>query len=333
MGVPLRRIAAATLLATAAITAGPTSHITAEAAVVTQPTFTSPTDGAIVSGMVDISLTSQSPYLRLRMEHGPDRRGVLVFETHDGQAATSLDSLGLVGPETMWAADCADRQGTDCGPEVSVTVDVKNEDPTWSDTVPDRVTAGQLVLAQGSDPGYHHVRAWAIDRDNGPIDMGTWPAATSPYRLFTPEAGAGLSDGMRTIAVGWCQEWLNRCEASTHGMTRVEYQQQLDPKITAMTRHRITPNRDGRADSTTIFYTLDTHQTVRFTLVNSAGEAVAGPFSRGEQSRGDHQWTFGNRKASGIRRGEYTLRMRTSTLIATDWRLSAEVQRRLAIER
>lgn len=303
------------------------------ATVSTQPVFVSPSTGESVSGHIQVTLKSESPYVRLRMLPGPDRLGVLAMPTSDGQATASIDSFGLLGSETIWASDCNDSQFTDCGPEVSVTVDVHNAGPAWSTPLPERVTAGQLIRAD-LRTSIHHKYAWAVDPINGRVDMGYWPGgSTAQPRFATPYEGAGLHDGRRVFAVGWCQEWLNRCAATPSGRAVIEYQQTLDPDIVHMSRHRITPNLDGRGDSTEITYTVDTRQHVRFALVDSTGHIATGPISAGERKAGEYSWTLGNRHAGDLRPGEYTVRMRTRTLIVDAWQLQGEAGRRLTVAR
>lgn len=284
----------------------------------TVPDFTTPAQDASVSGVIAVAASSAAPTVRFTSSAGGWTRDVPVV---DGVASTTLETWGLNASQSLTARDC-DVDGCS-GTADSVTFVVSNEpivltQPTNGATVGTSVAASVTAAGGGVQ----------ILRDG--INAGQ--DATAPYQVTVNTAG--LSDGAHTLRAIQCNSDFTQCQGQVSSLVTIDVQNALAPVLRSASPSLISPNGDGRRDTTTLSYELDTPQQVTWRVTNSSGQTVRGPVSLGTRAAGVHEFTFDGKKDSGayLPTGAYVVKLDTSKTVG-DNNLTGSAQRGVVVDR
>jgi flagellar hook assembly protein FlgD len=295
----LRGASAAIVIAVAAwgLSAAPASAV---GEPTTTPAITAPTDGANVSG--DVNITATSTELQVQFYENGIAFGAPVA-TSGGVASTTWSTWGLAngGPVAWTAADCND---IGCNPvqSTAVSVSVLNDAPAIT-TPLDGSVSGATPNVTATAPG--GAVAFAIDGTPAGVDL------TAPYsqQVVTP-----LSDGPHTVVVQECDVAGALCSGptATSNFTVVT----LHPTITSVAPNPFSPRVDGRNDTTSFRVHLPDTESVSWSIKNSLSQTVNGPHIGGALAAGDHVFTWnGHNNANQIvGDGTFTITVATAAV-------------------
>jgi flagellar hook assembly protein FlgD len=280
-----------------------TSQVSAAEAPTTTPAFTSPAEGALVSGTVTVTVTSAAPAVRFTMPAVGFTTNVPVA---DGTATAQVPTWGEDGAQTITAADC-DAAGA-CGPTATRSVTVDNPAPVI--TSPGSGTVVGTSFTSTATSGGGSVR-WLID---GAL-VGWDDSAPYQQTLYTD----GLAEGDHTLTAVVCNVAGTACaEGKPSVPVTVSVKKQLTPSVASVVPSLFSPGSDGRRDRATVTYWLETAQTVSWRVANAAGSTVVGSRSLGAKVAGTHSFEFDGRRLDGryLPSGRYTIHVDTSKALS-----------------
>lgn len=244
------------------------------------PALTAPADGATVAGQVTVAATSTAAQVRFGL-------GDLTatVPTSGGAAAATFPTYGLDGPTAVTATDCS-RIGQCAAASARGSAVVANPAPAL--TAPAEgadASADRLTIAAEAPPDAG-VR-FLVDGRPVATDL------TAPFRADT--STQRLGDGSHTVTAVLCRSDGSVC-APAGGSATVTVDR-LHPRLTELTRRAISPDGDGRRDTTRLTYRLD--QRADVALEVRAGADGAGRLllrrPLGRQPAGTHAVTWDGR--------------------------------------
>jgi flagellar hook assembly protein FlgD len=104
-----------------------------------------------------------------------------------------------------------------------------------------------------------------------------------------------LADGSHVVSAVLCRRDGTVCDSTNPGRTTVVVDR-LHPGITGLSTSRISPDGDGRRDTTRVRYRLDQRATVTLRVHDAAGRVVSAR-NLGSQPAGNHDVVWNGRKA------------------------------------
>lgn len=261
------------------------------------PSINAPAGGSSVSGVATVSASSSAPRVRLTFA---DLSAVVTTEA--GVAAASFETYGLAGAQTVTATDCS-RTDQCSASSVSLTTTVANPAPSLTAPVEGSPATGDAISASAVAPG----GAVRFRVEGAGPAVATDTAAPYAADLSTE----GLADGLHTVSAVLCREDGSVCDAGNPARATVSVSR-LHPRITARSVVRLSPGRDGRNDTTTVSYRLDTRQVATFRVRNAAGNLVL-TRRLGEQPAGAASVVWDGRGDAGrfVPSGSYTVEIAT----------------------
>ncbi len=273
------------------------------ASVTTTPTITAPTDAADISGTVDLAADSTAPVVQFTV---PGLGFSVDVPVSGGVAATQVDTYGMEDQVEMYAADC-DGAGT-CGDAVFVTVNVNNPAPTLTGPTAGSEVGTSFPAAATTAGG---TVAFLID---GAV-VATDTSAPYEQTLYTD----GLTAGQHLVSSVVCDASGTVC-ALNHPSPSVSVtvKQNLAPQIQSVSPSPFSPGHDGRKDTATVKFRLETAQTVAWRVTTSSGAAAIGSKSLGSLGAGTHSFTLTAKRSNGsfLPTGTYTVHLDTSKVIS-----------------
>lgn len=294
--------------------------IPSPASAATATEVLSPAEGATVAGEVEIEIASAAPFVRVWFG-GLSSRGVEVVA---GRATVRLPTWGLVGGTRITVLDC--DQGPippappvppyvggpiqpepdpldylDCDPPSSPVRNVTVDNP-----------APELVLPGPGAPTVGRLFTMSATAGGGSvrflIDGGT-KATVKGSSPFTARVDAvKLRPGRHTLRAAQCSALVDACDWSDTTPTR-EFVVPRLLSVGAPSDSRISPNGDGRQDSTRIPFVINSLSSVKVRVVDAAGRTILGPRWIGSLPTGPREWTWSGRSGGGDRlpSGQYTV--------------------------
>ena len=259
----------------------------------TTPTIVSPVDGSGSSGVVTVSAASSAPRVRLALADQ-----TTVVATSSGVAAASFATYGLSGPQTATATDCS-AIGQCAATSATATTTVSNAAPTLTSPVAGSTQSGDQIRVSADAPAGAAVR-FRVD--------GTSLSATTtaPYTSTIPLET--LANGAHTVSAVLCRDDAARCDTGNPATVGITVQR-LHPGITGLSTTALSPNGDGRNDTTTVRYRLEARQSVTFRVRDAAGRLVASR-ALGTQSAGSHSVVWDGRAGGkAVRDGDYRVQV------------------------
>ena len=276
--------------------------VTPQTAISTIPTITSPTAGATVSQTITVSATSTAPTVRFALVGATWTQDVAV---QGGVASTPLETYGIQGAQQLTATDC---DATGCSPAAtSVAFTVSNAAIHLTAPAPNTVVGSSVVLSTDATGGgiEYLLDGSVVATAGGP-----------PYdRTVNTSAAAA---GRHTLEAIQCNSQLTGCGGNATAPVSIVVQHHLAPQITGVSPSTVSPNGDGRRDSATVRYRLDSQQRVIWKVLNSSGSVVFGPRALGSQTTGTHTVTFQGRDRHGraLPTGSYVVRIDTTRQVS-----------------
>jgi flagellar hook assembly protein FlgD len=258
------------------------------------PDVSSPADGAVVSGLLTVTATSNAPRVRFGLA---DLSSTVA--TRDGVATAAFETYGLGGHQQVTAADCSAVD--QCNDPAAVGVTVDNGGPTIAAPASGQEVRADTLAMTASAPG-GAVRLF-LDDTPGVTD------GTAPYAADLPTER--LADGQHSASAALCRSDGTVCDLSSVASVPVQVSR-LHPGITGLSPTAISPDGDGRRDATTVTYRLDRRQTTALVVRDSSGAEV---YRRGlgRRGAGTHTATWNGRRSAGAAAdGEYTVQIATS---------------------
>jgi hypothetical protein len=133
--------------------------------------------------------------------------------------------------------------------------------------------------------------------------------ASAPFAVdLTTEP---LSDGSHVVSAVLCRRDGSVCDTAHPSRVTVSVDR-LHPGITGLSATRISPDGDGRADTTRVRYRLDQRAGVTLRVRDGAGRVVTAR-SLGSLPAGGHDVVWnGRRRGTAVADGAYTLQVVTS---------------------
>jgi flagellar hook assembly protein FlgD len=261
------------------------------------PAFSTPADGATVSGDVTVTATSAAPKVQFYLDSVAFGAPVAVTA---GSASVQWPTFGLANGSYQWTAAECDDSG--CNSELStVNVTLANGAPLVTSPATGDVTNAVVTIeATASGGGL----AFFLDGSQVGFD------AIAPYS-FT--VSTPLSLGSHAVAVKQCNSGGTACNGPVSSTITFTVGK-LSPHITS-----VTPNPFSPTSSTTGYTSFRVHlpepQQVTFLVRNENGQTVNGPHSPGLESTGDHTYRWNGRDNSGkvVTDGIYTIVVNTRT--------------------
>jgi flagellar hook assembly protein FlgD len=263
------------------------------------PSLTSPVDGAVVAGAVQLSATSAAPKVLFLVNGTAAGTQVDVIS---GVANTSWPSWGVAnGSHTVTVVDCWFEDECNVAPS-QAGVTVTNTAPAVTSPVAAQILSGAATFTATAPGGGV---AFMIDGVRRGFD------STAPYSLaFTVSS---LTDGAHTILAVSCPTSGLSCAGPSSPLVTFTASS-LHPRITAVSPSVFSPNADGRLDTAKLTYYLPDTETVRFQVRNAAGTIVRGPSGAGTLTKGTRTLVWNgllNNSARALN-GLYTLELATS---------------------
>ena len=124
------------------------------------------------------------------------------------------------------------------------------------------------------------------------------PARTDTSAPYSADLStAGLADGRHTVSAVQCRSDGKVCDSGRNSTAGVAVSR-LHPRIVGQSTRLLSPAKDGRNDTATIAYRLETRQAVTLRVRNAAG-AVVRSRSLGTQPAGTHRTSWDGRRAGG----------------------------------
>ena len=263
----------------------------------TTPTVTFPADGSGSSGVITVSASSSAPKVRLALADLTK-----VVSTSGGVAAASFATYGLSGPQTASAADCSAISQCSTA-ATTVTTTVTNGAPTITAPADGSTQTGDQIRVSATAPDGAAVR-FQVD------GTSLRATATAPYTAALPLES--LSNGAHTVTAVLCRVDGTRCDTGNVARTGVVVQR-LHPGITGLSTDQLSPNGDGRSDTTTVRYRLEARQAATFRVIDAVGKVVARR-NLGIQPAGVHTMVWDGRSAgTRVRDGAYRVQVAVSS--------------------
>ncbi len=249
-------------------------------------------------GDVPVTARSSAGWVEFGLDDNPRSAPVAV---HAGTAATTLSTYGLQnGLHTLHAYSCT-RFG-ECDPHPASTPFTLYNSAPVLETPPDRGVVSGPFVATASAPG----GALRLYIDGRPAGL----ARSAPYR-FTVNAG-NWSAAVHQLYVRNCTSDLRHCAGPPSAAAQVVFNS-LHPRILGLSRHRFSPDGNGRDDTTTLTFALSVAQQASL-VVRDAGGTVRRRIRLGRLGAGRHRVVWPGRQADGhpLPDGHYRLQLVTS---------------------
>lgn len=262
------------------------------------PTLSAPGDGGTVAGQVTVAATSTAAQVRFGF-------GDLTatVPTSGGAAAATFPTYGLDGPAAVTATDCS-RIGQCAATPARSTAVVANPPPALTAPADGAdASADRLTIAADAPPD----AAVRFLLDGRPVATDL----AAPFRTDT--STQRLGDGSHTVTAVLCRRDGSVC-APAGSSARVTVDR-LHPRLTGVTRRAISPDGDGRGDTTRLTYRLDERANVALEV--RAGADGAGrlllrrPLGRQPAGTGAVTWD-GRVRGRTVRDGIVTLGVSTT---------------------
>lgn len=245
-----------------------------------------------------LTVTASSTAASVRFELGDQ---VSTVATRSGTASATFETYGLGGPRVLRATDCS-RLDQCAATSAAATVSIANPAPNL--TAP----------AEGADASADTLDATAeapADASVGFLVDGVLRDIDTVPPFATRMSTETLADGRHTVAAVLCRRDRTTCDTSTADQASVTVDR-LHPRVRSVSRFFVSPNGDGRGDTTTVTYRLESTQAVSL-RVRSASGAVMLARRLGVQEAGVHEATWDGRGSAGrvLPDAQYTLEVST----------------------
>lgn len=268
----------------------------------TTPVITAPTAGSTATGLLTVTANSTAPTVRFAMQASEASVDAPVV---GGTATAQISTYGAHGSQVIEAADCDDLDS--CGASATISVTVDNVPPTMTSPVNGSVVGTSFTAAANSSGGNVGFLLNGVLAD---------VATGSPFEriLYTD----GLSAGQYPVQAVVCNTAGTVCATERPGTAvTVTVKKNLTPSIRSVSPSPFSPGNDGRKDTTSVTYRLETLQTVTWSVRNGNGTRVVGPRYLGAKGAGTHSFTFNGRSNNGnlLGSGRYTLHLDTAHVV------------------
>jgi flagellar hook assembly protein FlgD len=264
----------------------------------TPPAFSTPTDGASVSGVVTVTATTAAPEVQFELDDVAFGAPVTVSA---GSASVQWPTFGIVNGSYDWTAAACDDNG--CSTEVStISVTLANAAPTITSPASGDVTPADVTINATSTGGG---LAFFVDGAQVGFD------ATAPYS-FT--ASAPLAMGGHTASVKQCDTTGTACNGPSSSTVNFTVGK-LTPSITSVGPSPFSPGINGTDGRATFRVNLPEPQSVKWRVRNGSGQTIRGPRAPGLEPAGTHTYSWDGRDNAGkfVTDGVYTIVVETST--------------------
>jgi len=132
-----------------------------------------------------------------------------------------------------------------------------------------------------------------------------------------------------------CNDTGTTCdEAQPSSEVQVTVRRHLSPAISRIGPSPFSPNGDGRRDTATVTYRLETRQAVSWRVTNAGGSTVIPSRSLRLRDAGVHSFVFNGRRKDGsyLPSGRYTVHLDTSKAV-TDSKIDGHAMAAVTIDR
>ncbi|WP_088319513.1 S8 family serine peptidase [Kineosporia sp. R_H_3] len=262
----------------------------------TKPTVTAPAAGATVRGAT--AFTAKNGIVKAKVGWYVD--GTRVALVASGATYTWTPNGWANGSHTVEARDCT-AAGVCAATGTTRTVTLSQARPTLTRPVAGAVSGA--VTAAATAPAGGGV-AILVDGTKVAFD-GTAPFA--PVFSMSP-----FSDGSHTVEAVVCNASGSRCAGPRSTAVTVT-STSLHPTTGTVTNPVLSPNGDGRKDTTVVRYTLDRASTVKYAVVDRTGATVRSVVVAATQAAGSHAFTWNGRRTDGTLAAGGTYQVRVST--------------------
>jgi flagellar hook assembly protein FlgD len=265
------------------------------------PRLSAPTNGATVSKTVTLTANTDAPQVRFMVDGESAGRPVVPS---NGTATTTWTSFGdNNGAHTVTAVNCSTTDA--CADPAEVTVNLANTPPKLSSPAAGSTMAGAFTMAATAPGG---AVEFLLDGTIRGVDT------VAPYTL---DVRSALPDGSHTAQALSCDATGTECSGPASAVVTFSART-LHPAVSSVSPRTISPNGDGRYDSSTIAVSLPDTETVTWSVRNGAGTTVIGPQSLGSLKAGSHNVTFTGLDNAGHRLpdGAYTVVITTKQATA-----------------
>lgn len=291
----LRRCSLVLAIALLSALVAPTQAIAG--APVTTPTITAPTDGATVtSSPVSVAADSVALYVRFGVGIGPAAADFV--EVSGGEAAGSLEVLGLNGPTIVTAADCDVTEN--CNPtDDSISVDINLTAPSIQSPKNDAYVRNGVDV-NASAPGGS--LQYYLDGN----EVGNPVTAPFDRRISLD----GVSQGRHEIRVRQCNTAGDVCSGKSDSIDVIK--DTNPPRWTDVraSNKTVFPVNDNYKDSTRLSARLSESVVKASIEIRKVGGPIVRTLNLGREGAGNVAATWNGRKANGdiAPSGRYTFR-------------------------
>jgi len=266
---------------------------------VSSPTIDTPTGAATIAGDADVQVTTSAAKVKVQL----GSTAAHLVTASAGTATTTVETYGLVGPQTLHVSDCN-------------VLGFCNPLPTDQDVVVDN---GKPTLTAPADPttvtGPSFV-ASATTTDSGSgvrftvSGAGSWFDATAPYSVTIPTSA--VPAGSHQVSAVICNRAGTVCDTGNPSIPATISVLSLHPTIAAVAPNPFSPNGDGVKDTATLSVHADHAETLRLVITNWLGQTARGPvpLSGGKPvAPGTYSWVWNGRNNLNARiaDGRYTV--------------------------
>lgn len=250
------------------------------------PTFTAPAAAAVVNGDVTVGVAAgDATSIGFGVDAPTTQKSLPVS---GGTASTAVETWGLVnGSHDFYALKCNPYGCAQGRAKRSVTYN--NPTPTLGSPAASAQLGSSTPLTASIAGGglRFYVDGVSVGFDG-----------TAPYSVtFNPST---VAEGAHSWRVRSCSRNGLRCSGPLSAPRSFSVRA-LHPTITAVTPYVISPNADGKADATTVSYSLPEPMNVSFKVVNASGGTVYGPAPLGDKLAGAHTYVWTGKGAGGTK--------------------------------
>lgn len=249
-----------------------------------------------VSGPLTVSASSSAASVRLELGDQ-----VATVPTQSGTATATFETYGLSGTRQVTATDCS--RITQCAESRATgSVEIANPAPTLTAPTEGADASADTLTASADAPA---------DATVGFLVDGALRAVDSAAPFAATLSTETLADGRHTVGAVLCRRDHTSCDTSAAGQVTVAVDR-LHPRVRSLTRSYLSPNRDGRGDTTTVRYLLESRQAVTL-RVRTASGAIVLARRLGVQAAGRHEvrWDGRGRAGKALPDAAYTLEVST----------------------
>ena len=253
----------------------------------------SPLPDSTVSGDVPVTITcggstSCPAFFQIQLSYQGTYVSSQILAPSDSGLTVDISTWGATGPATIEVASCYDEFGW-CNEQEQVSVFVTNPPPTLIDPAPSQTVSGSTLraFAVSGGGGIRFVRDGTEFRDDSSspfvVNFDIFKLAKGTHRIYAVQCSTNF------VAC----DWANPSLTSTFTINR------LAPRITGLSPSVLSPNGDGRSDSTTVTFYLEARQSVTINVRKGNGQVISRTRQYTNLAAGTHTWSWNGKTRAG----------------------------------